>query len=314
MIMEPMLGAAFDPEKVRYPLLATPKIDGIRFYTHCSMTWSRSCKPIPNLHFRRAIPALLGDHFDGEIFCGSFGATESFAMSDFASIEVNLSLFLFDYVEDMAAIYMDRTVALSQKIVAFKEQGWTKRPLEHGIFSEYRHHAYNFAIVPLFPVWIKNYEQLEQYYERCLSADMEGIILRDPKGLYKCGRSTLAEGGLLKYKPQIDREATIIGFTEKLQNTNPAFIAANGRSTRSKSASGLTPMGTLGAFVVKDTVSGVRFKVGGGPGLTEARRRDFWNRRDVLVGKTIEYRSMPYGVKDAPRHPQFLCVKEERIV
>ena len=39
---------------------------------------------------------------------------------------------------------------------------------------------------------------LQLYEERCLEQGYEGVMLRDPNGLYKFGRSTMREQGLIQ--------------------------------------------------------------------------------------------------------------------
>ena len=59
----------------------------------------------------------------------------------------------------------------------------------------------------------------------------------------------------------------------------------------------------LGALHVKDIHTDVEFSIGSG--FTEEQRRDFWNRRDELIGSLVKYKSFAIGVKDKPRFPIF---------
>ena len=45
-----------------------------------------------------------------------------------------------------------------------------------------------------------------------LNAGYEGLMLRDPNGIYKFGRSSVKENILLKVKEFMDDEAEIIAF------------------------------------------------------------------------------------------------------
>ena len=53
-------------------------------------------------------------------------------------------------------------------------------------------------------------------------------MARHRHGLYKLGRSTFIEQGLIKLKRFEDGEAEIIGFKEKMLNQNEATIDARG--------------------------------------------------------------------------------------
>ena len=312
MIQEVMLAALFTPEEAVFPYLATPKIDGIRFFTYSQHVWARSNKSIPNVAFQHAVPKVLPDGIDGEITVGTFHQTESFCMSDYKTLEdAGVKLYVFDWMVDDRIPYMDRITKLNQ---LFKALAWKRVSEDGSLIPEFKSPACDFSLCALYPVWIKNFAQLETYYSRCLSEGYEGIILRDPRAAYKFGRSTVKENAMLKYKPTIDREAVILGVEEKLTNTNPSFTNELGKTKRSSAQSGLVPAGTLGSFHVRDVQTGVEFHVGGGPGLTDDIRSRIWQYRDRLGGLIIEYRSMPYGVKEKPRQPQFLRFKEGRVL
>ena len=138
----------------------------------------------------------------------------------------------------------------------------------------------------------------------------EGIILRSPNAPYKFGRSTVNEGYLLKVKRFEDSEAEVIGFDEEMFNGNEAQTNELGRTKRSTAAKGLVGKQTLGAFRVRDCVSGVEFSVG--TGLTAMQRGLFWQRQDEYIGRLVKYKFFPVGVKVAPRHPVFLGFRDKR--
>ena len=75
-------------------------------------------------------------------------------------------------------------------------------------------------------------------------------------------------------------------------------------------------MDTLGAFEVrgieKDNIFfGKEFVVPARKNLTDTDRKELWNKRDSLIGKIIKYSYFPKGVKDLPRHPQFLGFRDK---
>jgi DNA ligase-1 len=118
---------------------------------------------------------------------------------------------------------------------------------------------------------------------------------------YKCGRSTLREGWLLKLKRFIDEEAEVVGFEEEMQNNNEKTRDAFGLSERSSHQDNKTGKERLGSFVVKNPRG--EFKVG--TGFTASQRQSFWERRDSLIGKVVTVKFFPIGIKDLPRHPVF---------
>ncbi len=68
MVTKPMLaGECEDINTLVFPLLATPKLDGIRCLMINGKAVSRTFKPIPNDHIRRTIENMGIDGLDGEI-------------------------------------------------------------------------------------------------------------------------------------------------------------------------------------------------------------------------------------------------------
>lgn len=313
MINEVMLATKFEPSEAKFPYLATPKLDGIRFYVQHGDVWARSNKNIPNLHIRKELPTFLPDGVDGELFCRDYSSTMSTVMSDFET--PNVTVFVFDYIScyaDLKKPYIERVKAYRSML---KAKGWNKceQLSPENMMSYYLPPpgtVGTYRICPLNPVWIQNHAQLENYYESCLRAGHEGVCLRHPTGQYRFGRKD--DGLLLKHKPKEDREARIIAVEEQMQNTNEAFTNERGRTSRSTSADGMVPAGTFGAFIVRDIQNEVQFRVGGGPGLTHLLRAEIWEKRHELTGKIIKYSCLPYGAKDKPRQPQFLGFRDER--
>lgn len=294
-IQETMRPAEFHFDTARYPLLATPKVDGIRAYRASGDLWTNSGRPVPNLNIRRALQTLLPDGIDMELFTRDFQSSMSLVMSFNNPIEGSgLEVFIFDYLDPDADTvgYADRILRLS---------------------SYWKQHLKSLKFIkPLWPVWIKSAKQVESFFQTCLAEGFEGICLRSPDGPYKFGRSTEDEQYLLKYKPFLDAEARIIAVEPLLVNNNPATESPTGKQERSSHQANKVPTPSLGSFTVRDLKSGISFSVGNGPGLTMLQRKILWEERFSLPGKIIKYRSMPFGVKEKPRQPQFLGFRDER--
>lgn len=298
------------PVDAVFPYLATPKIDGIRFYMAHGDVWTRSGRPMPNLFIRKLFKDLFPDGIDGEIFVnGNFTDSHSFCSSDAKPFDgQNVVIYPFDFVDDSSKPYITRVHALLAVMKELLLKGW--KSIKTGCLT---HPAFpGVSICPLYPNWIKDHHQFEAYYAQCLAAGHEGIIFRSPEGAYKDGRSTMREHLMMKYKPKTDRIAIVLGVEELQVNTNPIEVGSNGKPQRSKAASGMISGNTFGRFFVKDVENEVKFYVGGGPGLTDSARRILWEKRQQLPGCLIEYRCMPYGAKEGPRQPQFLSLVDER--
>lgn len=279
-IFKPMLATDADLTKLRFPLLASPKLDGVRAVVRGGVVYSRSNKPIPNKYVQELFSGY--EHFDGELIVGLphsktvYRDTVSHVMSN-DKRDFDVKFYVFDHVQDLGIPYLQRI-----KQLYASNDGRVK---------------------PHNKLHIHGFEALVDYEEQCLEVGYEGLILRDPNAPYKCGRSTVKEGYLLKLKRFVDAEATVIGFEERMHNGNEATTNELGRTKRSSHQAGKSGRGDLGALVCR-TADGVEFNIG--TGFTDSDRAAVWNGRDQFLGKLAKYKFFPVGQKEAPRHPVFL--------
>jgi DNA ligase 1 len=287
MSFQPML-ADKAPAVLKFPLLVSSKLDGIRCTVINGVGMSRSFKPIPNRFVQKCLAEGF-DGLDGELIVGDVGdplvynKTNSAVMS--RDGEPEFTFWVFDDIYASGKPFKERYDALAGRLTPIPPPGIL---LAHNL--------------------VHNQEELDLYESKALAAGLEGLIARDPNGPYKNGRSTSKQGWMLKIKRFLDSEAEIIGFEEEMENTNEATKDAFGRTERSSHQDNMKPKGTLGAFITKDIVTGVIFNIG--TGLTAAMRRDYWKAKNSLVGKLVKYKYFPVGVKDAPRHPVFIGFRD----
>lgn len=280
-IQKPMLAVdAGDISTLKYPLYATPKLDGIRCMKVNGEIVSRTFKPIPNNYIRNTLKLILPEGADGEICLKddmSFSAVSSAVMREDG--EPDFIYYMFDL---------------------YSNKPYLGRMADINMGARYFVHV-------LYPRCIYDKAGLLEYEEECLKEGYEGVMVRTGDNPYKFGRSTRKEGYLLKIKRFTDSEAEIRGFTERMHNTNEAKKDAFGRTERSSHAENMVPMGTLGALYVRDIKSGVEFEVG--TGFDDATRQEIWEHRDYFIGKIIKYKSQKSGEKDKPRFPVYLGVR-----
>lgn len=281
-IVRPMLAATIENiSQLKFPLLATPKLDGIRAFMRNGCLLSRTAKLIPNVYIRKTLEAILPNGMDGELMVGdSWSACTSGIMSREGKPDFTYYIFdwyspTFTYQERMNNLQMMRSLP---------------------------------NVKHLLPLTLNNLEELEHYEEKCLEAGYEGVILRSPTGPYKFGRSTMKEQYLMKLKRFKDAEAIVIGVEELERNTNPATTNELGLTQRSSHQSGKVGAGMLGKLVVRGTTGefkDVEFSIGSG--FTEEQRREYWKLVMVrCMGRTCKFKYFPIGCKDKPRHPIFL--------
>ena len=75
---------------------------------------------------------------------------------------------------------------------------------------EPKFHSMSCPIIILPQITVKSLEHMKELYEKILEKKGEGVMFKCPNSSYSDGRSNW----LLKYKPQFDAEAEIIGFKE----------------------------------------------------------------------------------------------------
>ena len=284
MITRPMLAETWE-EKValKFPVLASPKLDGIRCVIVNGRALSRKFKDIPNDFTRQYLEKLAINGLDGELMIKgkTFNEIQSAIMKK--SGEPDFSYHVFDRVTNsLKDPFLDRYVNL----VADQACGLLAPRIQ-----VVQHHRIN------------SEEELLAYEVKCLAEGYEGVMIRSFSGPYKCGRSTLKEGYLLKLKRFEDSEAEILSFFELEHNENEQEENELGLSKRSSRKDGMVKAGTLGGFKLRDRKTGVEFDIGTGEGLTQELRQEIWDNQDKYKELLVKYRFQPSGVKEKPRFP-----------
>ncbi len=286
-MFKPLLACDADLAKLRFPLLASPKLDGVRAIVRGGVVYSRSNKPIPNKHVQTLFSKC--EHFDGELIVGD--PTSKTCYRDTVSEVMSHDktggcyFYVFDHVQCPTLPYLQRNLAITKSL-----RGGS---MENVIGLDQHH--------------ISTLDVLLELEEQMLNAGYEGLILRSPDAPYKYGRSTVNEGFLLKLKKFVDAEFEVIGFEERMHNGNEATTNELGRTKRSSHKAGKVGLGDLGALVLQG--DGFTFNVG--TGFDDITRQALWAARNSnLVGRLAKIKYFPVGMKNAPRHPVFLGFRD----
>lgn len=314
-ITKPMLsGTAHqkDLEKLSWPMLCSPKIDGLRCLTHPELgAVTRSFKPIPNTHVREQL-LQAPKHLDGELIGYSdiacrlmtFNETQSALMSH--SGQPNFRYYVFDDFTFPDDPFEDRINGIDT-LIRGSDVRIIKWPHE----------------------WIHSAEEFIAYAAKCAEDGYEGAMLRLPLGPYKSGRSTLNQQWLLKYKEWADAEGTIIGFEEKMHNANEDVKDEFGYAKRSSHKAGMVATGTLGALILETEWGTLNV----GSGFDDSLRQEIWNRNMVEEhpvysaidgaqiftirgiqpdkGRVVTFKYQAFGMQDKPRFPIFKGFRED---
>jgi len=287
---KPMLACDHDPEFLKFPYYASPKLDGVRATVMNGKVYARSKKLIPNAQVQYLFGHQAYNGLDGELIVGAPNAPDTYrnTVSGVMAKDKmpNVTFNVFDHVEHAA-------------------QGWKHRfTIAKGIAC--RAGAPALTFLPHVP--IADMEQLDKYESFCLDQGYEGVMLRSPDGLYKRGRATAREGTLLKVKRFSDSEAEVLEVIEEMHNGNEATTSELGRTKRSSHKENKTGKGRMGALRVRDLTTGVEFSIG--TGFTDSDKDWWWD--DSKLGLIVKYKSLLIGVKDRPRHPVYLGLRDAR--
>jgi len=271
-------------ERLKYPVIATLKKDGIRAVKTNDLK-SRTLNLIPNVSIRRRAMVIPAG-FDMELWSTNlqYDEIESIVMSEEHERSDEIEFHLIDNFNSKYDSYAERI-------------GYNQFSYDHDLP----------LVVPEL-YWCADAETLLHTFLRFEQEDGEGICFRTPDSPYKQGRSTLKEQYLIKLSRYIRTEWTIYGFEEQQENTNPVKRNAVGRMDRSKTVAGARGKDTLGSLLVRNR-EGLETRVG--TGFTDQLRRKIWNDRDCYEGQTVVIKSKPYGVKVKPRSPVFMGFRKE---
>lgn len=286
IIKAPLLAGKFDPTKAKFPYIATPKIDGIRFVMVNGVALSRKFKPIRNNYIQSLLQKYLPDGIDGELTSGNNFQDSTSAIMRIEG-EPEFKVWVFDYVNPN-----------NKEILPYY-----LRMFELGdipISDELNHEK-------LLGTNVKNESELIEVDKIYLESGYEGTMLRDPNGTYKFGRSTVNDNILLKVKHFIDDEGLLIDVYEKMSNQNELGVDELGHAKRSSALDGMIAMNTAGSLVVDGSYGEVKI----GSGLDDKLRDYIWNNKSSLIGKVyVKYKFFPHGVKNLPRHPVFIGFRD----
>lgn len=311
--MRPMLAEDAILEKLRYPLVLMPKIDGVRGCHFTGSLTGRSLKPHGNKHVAKLFshPSLAG--CDGELAArkSTHSRLCNLTHSAVSTIEgePKVKWWLFDYAPnpEIAAMgYLER-LELLERIWDYH----TDKSVNPGWES-----------VRLVPYRIvKDQHELTEALRTYLEDGYEGVVVRDPHGPYKFGRSTVTEGGFLRIKPFVTAEMRIESMEEGVTNLNEAKRNKLGLIERSSHKANKKPNGMIGSlygtlitdikFLGKVVIPvGRRIKVSPGK-LTKEERVRYFQDQSLILDRICTIKTFPLGVKDNPRFTTFQSFRSE---
>lgn len=287
--VKPLLSCEVSLDKINFPVYVSTKFDGIRALVIDSVVYSRSLKPIRNKHVQGLFGKPEYEGFDGELVVGDiyakdvFQKTTSGVMSEDG--EPDVTFHVFDIFTNNTAPYKERLYELNERLV----------------LDQYA------SLVATEQRYVHTKDELLKLLEKERVKGGEGLICRSPSGIYKYGRSTPKEQLSIKLKFFEAGEFEVIGFEERMHNTNEAKTNELGYTERSSCKENLIPMNTLGSLVLKYGDSEFRC----GTGFSDAQRKEIWENKESYLGKLASIRYMSVGQAILPRLPSFQGFRDE---
>jgi len=324
-IFKPMLTSNEQPDldKLNYPLLSSTKLDGCRMLSYQGRLVTRSLKPVQNKQIKEKFKPLRlytvtsNIILDGEIYAEGipfYMISSCFMTQDYTTkksikrwqelcetyemditreeVLDKLKFYTFDYVknENYGECFDDRTVNVYRIAIKFPE-----------------------LIVPVQQVRVNSADEVRTMFEQVLDNGYEGLILKEPLGHYKYGRTTINENLSFKVKPYISIDAKIIAVKQatKVDPNAPKSTNELGYSKTSKKKADRILIPRAKTFTVlynNNNNNEVDVAIGG----TESERDEIWANKELYIGRCIEYKGLQVGMKDVPRHCNMIRFREDK--
>lgn len=299
--MKPQLAKDALIDKINYPVLFQPKIDGVRALNLTGTLTGRSLDPLKGFGITEYFskPEFVG--LDGEMIAGddpacrdrlcsrSTGATGRFkGVTEMADVSWWCFDLLLEHTKNLS--YYERYVALQNRVLALGHPRIRFVPAE----------------------MVRNRAELDKILAKTYNEGYEGGIIRNPTALAKEGRPDKLQQ-LMRFKPWSDAEMLVTGVTEGNSNENEAMTNSLGRTERSSSQEGMVPNGRIGSIqgimladffnpLTKELMfpKGLPITVSKGE-MTNEEAQYYFENQSEIVNHVVKFKHMTHGVKDLPR-------------
>lgn len=255
--------------KIAGKKLVEPKLDGVRvltvvdFESRTVTQYTRNGKELVNFpHIVRAFEDNLDNFgrsyvFDGEVVSTSFQdlMTQVHRKSDVQAQDARLML--FDVIP-LIEFKRGQSVMGQKRRSSFLRENFSKIFADSGCIEIVPQKAFDLDI-------LTDEIEFRDYNREMVERGYEGIMIKDPNGLWEGKRST----AWLKQKPFIEVSLSVVAVEE-----------GTGRNE-----------GRLGALICEGVDDGKSILVNVGSGLTDSQRKEFWADTESLIGQVVEVRA-----------------------
>jgi len=294
VLLAPNEAISFDSPHLKWPLLGSTKFDGWRCIICDGQLWTRNGKIIHNQllpeYLKQIIDFCNDEHvvLDGELWCPgvTFQDIQSLLASYHKPITMPLVYHVFDYLT------RDEWLNGGEAHFDLRAENY-----EAALTTYFAHTK------PVMQVFHATAEDAKRFYQGCIDRGYEGSVLRDPRGIYKHGRSTLNQGLMFKFKKWITADVRIVGFKQGQRMREevadgPRDRDIFGHLETSNRKDDYEEVDELGSVEV-ELQNGIRCfvrcaKEFDGPKIT-------WENREQFMNRWCEIRYQAAGVKIKPR-------------
>ena len=271
-MFKPMLAKQYHKhrDKVKFPCMVQPKIDGLRLLWDGETCTSRTGKDsitVPPLVLKELQEHWADRPLDGELYC-----------PDMTFEEISGALRRHEESDDLARIKYWVFDTPNESAFELREDTLRERVNWMSHSSTLRGDDLKDYPLVLVPTWFaESSEKIDVLQDYCLNKGFEGIMIRDPESMYEHKRTT----ALLKYKK-----------IETIQGIVRGFKPGKGKHE-----------GRLGALVL---VLPGDVEVSVGTGFDDDTRQDIWDNQNTVRGRSVLIEYQEKTKYNVPRFPRFL--------
>lgn len=308
---KPMLACDWHEDKLKFPLLVQPKIDGVHTINRHGKLLGRSLKPHENKYVTAKFSKPEYHGFCGEMISGTDPSSEDLCRITSGDLrrhtgEPKVTWYLFDYVTEET-----KNLSYTQRILALEDY------VDTNLVND--PNTINMEII--YTSEVNNINELLQFEDQYLHLGYEGVILRDPGAAYKYGRCGKTFMGCWRIKRFIEEEFIVDKIVEGQHNANEATTNELGRTERSTHQENMQPNGLVGGMIgrllkdVKDPQTGKVLipkneEILVSPGkMDHSMRKHYFENQHELLGTVCKFKMFPKGIKDKPRFPTWECIR-----
>jgi len=306
-----------------YPLLASTKLDGCRLLIHNGELLTRSLKPLKNKQLREKFQKIADFTKEEEIIldgeCYAHGIPFQFIVSCFMTQDYDD----IKAIKKWTNLCQEHDYFISRQEMLDKLKFYCFDCLDDGMLNDCYFSARYKAmleytkkfpelIVPVIHKEINNSDELSNYFEEAVNRVYEGLILRNPNGLYKYGRCRISEQNSYKVKPWVTIDSKIIGIVQAtvVNDDVEKTVTELGFSRTSKKQGDRHLINKANAFIVDYEGKELHIPIA----MTDEQKLYIWEHQNEYIGKFVEYKFMKIGMKEngLPRIPKMLRMRFDK--